>query len=275
MKREIFKILFYTGISIAALLWLSPILMLCMAAVRDTSEFYAKLNLFSLPQKFSPGNFARAWGEGELSRYFINGLLVTCIKVPSGILISSMCAFALTRLKMKGKDLFFSLILLGMMLPIQLTLIPLNTVYARLRLINTYYGLIFAYIGFGIPLGVLVFRGFFRSIPKELDEAAYIDGCGKWRLFFSIILPISKPAIVTILILDFLNTWNEFLVQSVLITKDSMKTIPYGLLSFVGEFTTDYGLLSAGVLLSIIPVFIVYLIFQRHFVEGVSGALKG
>ena len=185
-----------------------------------------------------------------------------------------MC-FRLDTAEDEGEGSLFFLDFVGMMLPIQLTLIPLNTVYARLRLINTYYGLIFAYIGFGIPLGVLVFRGFFRSIPKELDEAAYIDGCGKWRLFFSIILPISKPAIVTILILDFLNTWNEFLVQSVLITKDSMKTIPYGLLSFVGEFTTDYGLLSAGVLLSIIPVFIVYLIFQRHFVEGVSGALKG
>ena len=139
---------------------------------------------------------------------------------------------------------------------------------------NTYFCLWFTYIGFVIPMGVLVFRGFFRAIPKEMDEAANIDGCGKLRLYWSIIMPVAKPAVATMFILDFLSTWNEFLLQSVLITKDTMKTVSNGLMSFIGEFSTDYGLLSAGVLVSIIPVLIIYLVFQRQFVEGMAGAVK-
>ena len=123
-------------------------------------------------------------------------------------------------------------------------------------------------------MGVLVFRGFFRAIPKEMDEAANIDGCGKLRLYWSIIMPVAKPAVATMFILDFLSTWNEYLLQSVLITKDTMKTVSNGLMSFIGEFSTDYGLLSAGVLVSIIPVLIIYLVFQRQFVEGMAGAVK-
>lgn len=275
MRRGAKQYLFYFFISLLALLWLAPLLMLVMASIRDSSEFYASLNLFALPKQLNFANFSRAWTEGELFVYLKNGLLVTLIKVPLGIFITSMCAFALTRFRLKRGNLIFTCILVGMMLPIQMTLIPLNKVFALLNLNNSYAGLIFTYIGFGIPLGVLVFRGFFRAIPAEIDEAAYMDGCGKWRLYTQVLMPIAKPAIVTIFILDFLNTWNEYLVQSVLVTRDAMKTVPYGLLSFVGEFSTDYGLLSAGVLMSILPVFAVYLIFQRYFVEGVAGAVKG
>ena len=115
----------------------------------------------------------------------------------------------------------------------------------------------------------------FRSIPKELDDAARIDGCTNFRLYWSIIMPLAKPAIASAVIMDFLYTWNEFMLQSVLITTDTMKTVPNGLLSFFGEFTVDYGLLNAGVLISILPVFLVYLIFQKYFVSGMAGAVKG
>lgn len=122
--------------------------------------------------------------------------------------------------------------------------------------------------------GCACIQRLFRAIPKEMDEAANIDGCGKLRLYWSIIMPVAKPAVATMFILDFLSTWNEFLLQSVLITKDTMKTVSNGLMSFIGEFSTDYGLLSAGVLVSIIPVLIIYLVFQRQFVEGMAGAVK-
>ena len=161
-----------------------------------------------------------------------------------------------------------------MMLPHQMALIPLNRAFSRYNLINNYLGLFVVYTGFGIGYGILVLRGFMRSIPKDLDEAAYIDGCGKLRLYFNIILPITKPAIATVFIVDFLNTWNEFLLQSILITSDSLRTVPNGLMSFIGEYGTDYGLLNAGVLISIVPVLAVYLTFQRYFVEGMSGAVK-
>ena len=155
-----------------------------------------------------------------------------------------------------------------------MALIPPNRAFSSMHLINNYAGLIYVYAGFGIGYGVLVLRGFMRSIPRELDEAAYIDGCGKLQLYFRIIMPIAKPAAATVFIVDFLNTWNEFLLQSILVTNDAMRTVPNGLMSFIGEYGTDYGLLNAGVLISIIPVLAVYLIFQKYFVEGMAGAVK-
>ncbi len=268
------KIWFYVILTIVAAVWLLPLVMLVLSAIRSTSDFYAKLNLFSIPEKIQWSNFKDAWTDGNLGRYLFNGIRTCLIKVPLGVLISSMCAFALTRLNIPHSNGIFIFILVGMMLPVQMALIPLNIMYSKLNLSNTYFSLIFTYIGFGISLGTLVFRGFFRSIPKELDEAAAMDGCGKYRLYANIIMPVAKPAVATMFILDFLSTWNEFLLQSVLITKDTMKTVPNGLISFMGEFSTDYGLLSAGVLISIIPVLIVYLVFQRQFVEGMAGAEK-
>jgi raffinose/stachyose/melibiose transport system permease protein len=161
-----------------------------------------------------------------------------------------------------------------MMLPFQAALVPINVIFSRLNLLNTYVGLFYVYIGFGISYGILVLRGFFRTIPKEIDDAALIDGCGKMRLFWNIILPVSKPAIATLVITDFLATWNEYLLAMVIINDNNKKTVPVGIMTFVGEHGTDYGLLCAGVLLAVIPVLAVYLIFQRYFVEGMAGAVK-
>ena len=268
------KLTFYILLTLAALLWLVPLVMLFLSAIRSTTEFYTNLNLFTIPKVIKWSNFTDAWTKGNLGIYMKNGLLVSLVEVPLEVLFSSMCAFALTRLGVKHSNGIFIFILVGMMLPRQMALIPLNIMYSTLGMTNTYFCLWFTYIGFGIPMGVLVFRGFFRAIPKEMDEAANIDGCGKLRLYWSIIMPVAKPTVATMFFLDFLSTWNEFLLQSVLITKDTMKTVSNGLMSFIGEFSTDYGLLSAGVLVSIIPVLIIYLVFQRQFVEGMAGAVK-
>ncbi len=267
--------LLHGALLMMAVIWMLPLALLFLASIRSSGEFYANLNLFSLPKRWEWNNYLRAFFEGGLGRYMANGLLVTGIKVPLGIGISSLCAYGLSRRRLPMAEGIFLLLLVGMMLPLQLALIPLNVAFSRLGWTNTYFGLLLAYVGFGLPLGVLVFRGFFRSIPKEMDEAAYMDGCGVYGLYWHILLPMAKPAAVTLCILDFLHTWNEYLLQSVLITRDTMKTVPYGLLGFVGEFTTDYGLLAAGVLISLLPVFFLYIFFQRYFVEGFSGAVKG
>ena len=156
-----------------------------------------------------------------------------------------------------------------MMLPLQTALVPINIIYSRLNLLNTYFGLFYVYIGFGLSYCILIMRGFMRGIPKDIDEAAYIDGCTKWQLFSRIVFPISK-----LFITDFLSTWNEYLLASVIINDNSMKTVPVGIMTFVGEHGTDYGYLCAGVLVAVIPVMVVYLIFQRYFVEGMAGAVK-
>ncbi|WP_276952901.1 carbohydrate ABC transporter permease [Enterocloster lavalensis] len=274
MRKKRNKIIFYILLTLLALIWMAPVVTVFITALKSQGDFYSGNSLFSLPDQLKWSNFADAWTKGRLGTYMRNGLVICLMKVPLGILVESLAAFAITRLDIKHKTGIFVFFLLGMMLPHQMALIPLNRAFSRYNLINNYLGLFVVYTGFGIGYGILVLRGFMRSIPKDLDEAAYIDGCGKLRLYFNIILPITKPAIATVFIVDFLNTWNEFLLQSILITSDSLRTVPNGLMSFIGEYGTDYGLLNAGVLISIVPVLVVYLTFQRYFVEGMSGAVK-
>ena len=274
MKKNIYMAIFYLFLIVLLAVWLFPLLFILLTAIKDPAEFYTS-SMLSLPSRLRWENFVGAWTRARLNRYMLNGLIVSCMKVPIGVIVVSLAAFGLTRLGIKRQNGIFILFLIGMMIPMQATLVGLNIAFARLGLHNTYYGLFYVYVGFGIPFGILVMRGFMRSIPFELDEAARIDGCGNMRLFFNIILPVARPAVATIFILDFLSTWNEFLLANILITDDKMRTVPAGLLNFFGEFTTDYSLLCAGVLITIIPVLAVYLLFQRYFVEGMGGAVKG
>ena len=264
LKRE--YIILYAILIILMLLWIAPIFTLIATALKSRQDFFNNVGLFSLPETIAWSNFPDAFFRGRLHRYMLNGLFVSVLKVPIGIFVAALAAFAITRLNIKYKTGIFIFFLIGMMLPFQAALVPINVVYARLGLHNTYFGLFFVYVGFGISFAILVLRGFFRTIPREIDDAALIDGCSKFRLFWNIILPISKPAIATLVIADFLATWNEYILALVIINVDSMRTVPVGLMTFVGEHGVDFGLLCAGVLISIIPVMVVYLVFQRHFV---------
>lgn len=274
MKKKMKKIIFYIGIVILAMIIMVPVFIIIFTAFKGKTEFYGR-SIFSIPEEWRWSNFITAWTKGKLSLYMKNGLIVCLIKVPLGILLASFTAFGLTRMNLKRPTRWFIFFLVGMMIPHQLLLIPLNTMMKNAGLLNTYTGLIFTYLGCGLSFGVLVMRGFFRAIPSEIDESARVDGCGYFRLFWNIILPMAKPAVSTLAILNFLSTWNEYLLSSVLITNANMRTVPTGIFSFIDEALTDYGLLSAAVLMSIIPIFIVYLIFQRYFVEGISGSVKG
>lgn len=273
-KKITKKVILYIGLIALSIIWVVPLITLILTAIKGTGDFYSGKSLFSLPDVICWENFTNAITKGRLATYMKNDLIICILKVPLGIFIEAMAAFAITRTNIKNKTKWFVFFLIGMMLPMQIALVPINVVYSKLGLLNTYFGLFYAYVGFGISFGILVLRGFFNGIPKEIDEAAYLDGCNKWQLFWHVILPIAKPAIATLVITDFLATWNEYLLASVIINDNSMKTVPVGLMTFVGEHGTDYGYLCAGVLISIIPVIIVYLIFQRHFVEGMAGAVK-
>lgn len=274
-RKKIKKTCFYVLITLASLIWLIPVFSLLITSLRPQVDFYSGKSMLSFPENPQWSNFSNAWVKGKLGNYMTNGLIICLLKVPLGILVEAMIAFALSRLPIRHKKGLFIFFLLGMMLPHQMALIPLNVAFTRLNLVNNYFGLFYVYVGFGISMGVLVLQGFMKSIPKEIDEAAYIDGCNTAQLFGRIIFPIAKPAIATLVIIDFLNTWNEFLLQSILVTKNSMRTIPNGLMAFIGENGTDYGLLSAGVLISIVPVLVVYIVFQKYFVEGIAGSVKG
>jgi raffinose/stachyose/melibiose transport system permease protein len=159
---------------------------------------------FQLPAAARVVQLRNAIAKGRLLTYMKNDLIISCLKVPLGILVESMAAFALTRLKVKHSTGIFIFFLIGMMLPMQTALVPINVTYSKLNLLNTYFGLFYVYIGFGISYGILIMRGFFRSIPRDIDEAALIDGCTKWRLVLEHhTCPFSKPDIATLIITDF------------------------------------------------------------------------
>lgn len=268
------KTLFYIVLILLALVWITPIFTVFSTALKSKKDFFSGMSLFQIPEEICWENFVKAFTRGRLFMYMKNGLLICLVKVPLGILVESLAAFGITRLDLKHKTRWFIFFLFGMMLPMQVALVPLNVVYNRMGWINTYHGLLYAYIGFGISYGILIFRGTMRGIPRELDEAARIDGCNKFQLYKDIIMPVAKPAVATLVIMDFLSTWNEYLLASVIVNDTKMKTVPVGLMTFVGEHGTDYGLLCAGVLICVIPVMCVYMFFQRYFVEGISGAVK-
>jgi len=218
------KSLFYFVLILCTILWVTPVFTLIMLSIKSNKDFYSGISLFAFPAKIAWKNFSNALIKGRLLTYMKNDLIISCLKVPLGIFIEALAAFALTRLKdIKHPTGLFVFFLVGMMLPMQIALVPINIIYNRLHLINTYFGLFYVYIGFGISYGILILRGFFRGIPKEMDEAAYMEGCNKWQTFIHVIFPIAKPAVATLVITDFLATWNEYLLASVIINDNAKK----------------------------------------------------
>jgi raffinose/stachyose/melibiose transport system permease protein len=272
LKRKVSNGLLYLILIVLAVFFILPIVFVAFTALKSNADLNAH-SFHSFPRELMWGNFADAWER--IKKYMGNSLLISVVKVPLGILVNALAAFALTRLRFKWSTGMFVFILIGMMVPMQATLVPLNMMLNAVGLNNTYPGIMFIYLGFGIPFGILVLRGFMLAIPRELDEAAVIDGCGELGKFFRIIVPIAMPAIATLFILDFLATWNEFLLAQIFITKESMQPVTAGLLTFQGQHSTDYTLLNAGVLLSIIPVMFVYVFFQKYLISGMVGAVKG
>jgi raffinose/stachyose/melibiose transport system permease protein len=263
---------FYIAISVAALIWSSPLFILFFTALKSANDF-AQNGTFSLPQTIELSNFAKAWDIG-IRTYFMNSLVLTLIKVPTGVFICSLAAFALTKMRLRGAQVIFTIFVLGLVVPMQMTLVPLTTLYRHLGLIDSLPGLFFLYLGFGLPLGILILRGYFRSIPDEMIEAAFIDGCSWWDVYWRIVMPVSKPAIVSLLILDGISTWNEFILAQIFIRTQTNRTLPLGVVQFSTEFSTAYELLAAGQIITIMPLILLYLFFQRYFVHGMAGAIK-
>jgi len=274
MTKKIVHVRRYAILILISAAWIIPAISIIFTAIKSRPDFFSGLGLFELPDRIYWANFTTALFDANLLLYMRNSLLISIWKVPLGIFVAALAAFAITRLNIKAPRAIFVYFLAGMMVPFHVALVPLNAFFTQHGLIDNFLGITYVYIAFGLPFAILVLRGFFNTIPKELDEAAYIDGCSKIRLFFSITLPLAKPALASLFILDFLATWNEFLLASVLIRDRSRQLITAGLMNFVGQYGTDFGLMAAGVLLNVIPIMLVYVLLQRHFVEGMAGAVK-
>nr|WP_237167872.1 carbohydrate ABC transporter permease [Paenibacillus yonginensis] len=229
-----------------------------------------------MPSGLQFSNYAEAWRIANMNVYFLNSLLITFVSLIVTVLLGSLAAYFLARFSFKLRGLTYSLFLLGMLVPIHATLIPIFLIMQKLSLIDTYLSLILPYTAFHLSLTVFILEGFMRGFPKDLEESGIMDGAGIFRIFWSIILPITRPAMATVIILNFIYNWNEYLFALVLITSNALKTLPLGLANFVGIETASYTLQMSALTIALIPIIIFYLLLQKQLVTGMTaGAVKG
>lgn len=230
---------------------------------------------FALPQWLNINNYIRAWTKGDFGLYFMNSIIVTVPSVLGVLAVSSLAAFSFARFRFKGDNALFLFFLLGIMVPPQAIVIPAFQIVSTLGLISNFLALIFTYLSW-CPVGIFILRSFFRSIPQEIMDAARIDGCSSFGTYWRIALPLSKPALATVAIFYFVWVWNDFLYPLLYLQKDTMSTIPMGLMLFAGRYQVDWGMQTAALSIATFAPITFYLIFQDKFVKGLTaGAVKG
>ncbi|WP_246218401.1 carbohydrate ABC transporter permease [Litoribacterium kuwaitense] len=275
MSRKISRILLHIALISIGIVWIFPFVWMVSASFKTNIELVnAGTNL--IPEMFRVDNYIKAWTEANFQGYFLNTVVITVSTVFIVVAMSALTGYALGRVKFPGRNLFIILITATMFIPKGYTIIPVYMVIKSLGLLNTLGGVILAESGGAHVLFILLFMSYFMKMPKELEESATVDGCGFLRTFGSIMLPLAKPIIATAGIMQFIWTWNSFFVPLVFtINKPELRTLAVGMYSFVGENTTDWVGMAAGATISLIPVIIVFIAFQRFFIEGVTGSVKG
>ena len=252
---------------------LFPRLWMVLSSLKTEREFFR--NLWGIPAVFQWSNYTRAWSMG-ISDFFFNSVFVTLTTILLCLTIAVLTSYALARFRFKGSNLVFLMCMGGMMLSPQVTLIPLYRIIQNLGIHDTYWAMILPYTAYRMPITVMLIRAYFLGIPRELQEAATIDGCTSLSALWRIYLPISKPILLTCAILIAYYAWNEFLFSIIFIDSRAMKTIPSGLMVFRDALSTDYALLFAGLTISALPMIIVFFLMQKHFIRGMTaGSVKG
>ncbi len=260
------------SVSVAVVVVL-PVLWVGALSLKTGREVY---NQSFLPDQWTPGNYVEAWRDFGLGGYFLNSLFVTVISVVLTIIVGLLAAHAFTWLRFPGSEVVFTALLLGIMIPPAALVLPLLIEARQLGLYDQLYGLSLVYVAFGMPIAILVFRGFFQGLPGELVESARLDGAREWRILAKVIVPMARPAIVTVTILLFLANWNDFILALVLLRDADTYTLPVGISQFIGQYRTPHELIAAASIIGSVPVFLLYIVLERRFQQGVTqGALKG
>lgn len=269
------KILLQAFLIIVAIIQIYPLIWLAFFSLKDNGEIFSG-DVLGLPKKFLWSNYAKALSDGNVLTYFVNSVWVTVITILIVLILASMTGYAITRMKWKLSNVTMTVILLGMMVPIHAALLPLFMVLKNLKMLNTYWSLIIPYVAFGIPMAVFILGSFFKGVPREMEESAVIDGCGIYRTFFYIILPLVKPALATVAIFTFLSSWNELMFAVTFINNTAYQTLTVGMMSMVGTYITQWGIIGAGLMISTIPTIIIYLLLSKQVQKSmIAGAVKG
>jgi raffinose/stachyose/melibiose transport system permease protein len=262
----------YVILGVFSLIALFPIAGIVFTALQDPHGGAA----FGTLDGLHFGNFKAAWEDANFGQYLKSSLIVAVAVVAVAVVFSVLSGYAFGLMRFRGQTVLFYVFLLGLMVPMEAIIVPLYYDLRDLHLTNTYWALILPQIATSVAFGTYWMRTYFRSVPRSLVEAARIDGASAWFTLWRVLLPLARPAIVTMTVLLFMWTWNEFLLALVMVSKDNLRTAPLGLSFFQGRNTSDLSLMAAGSVIVALPVVIVYVFLQRHFIRGMlAGAVKG
>jgi raffinose/stachyose/melibiose transport system permease protein len=256
-----------------AFIMIYPLFVMLISSFKTNAEIFT--SPFALPHSFSLANAEKVWTDTNFVRYLANSIGVTAASIVLIVIFATMAAYAIARYEFRGNALMLMFFLSGMTVPLKLAIIPLFIQLDTLHLIDSYAGLVLVYVAMGIPSAVFIMTGFLRSLPRELEEAPRIDGASELQVMMLVMLPLARPAMVIVAIQNAVPIWNDFFFPLILITSDSLKTLPQGLTVFMGEFTTNWGVLFTGLSLAALPITLVYIALSRHFIAGITqGAVK-
>ncbi len=273
-SKTIKTVIIYIILGIIAVLMLFPLVWLVSTAFKSPSE-----NIFQFPPQFIPRqptfqNFIKVWQTNPFGRYLFNSSFVALSTVSLNLLFCSLAAYPLARLNFKGRDGIFTAIIATIMIPFQIVMIPLYILTVQLELRNSYLGIIFPSIA--SAFGIFLLRQAFQSVPKELEEAARIDGCSELGIWWNVMIPAVKPALITLAIFVFIGSWSDFLWPLLVLDQPDFYTMPLGVATLAGTFSLDWRLIAAGSVISIAPVLLLFLILQRYIVPTDAGSgVKG
>lgn len=274
IKRIGFSLL-YLILGLIAVIQIYPLIWLFFFSLKGNSEIFGR-SPFALPETWRWENYLRVWNDGNIGQYFFNSVFITLTAVVLTVLLASFVTFAITRMRWKLSRFVLLLFMVGYMIPIHSTLVPLFQFYLKLGLIDNPTSIILSYTAYNLPLTIMILSGFYNSLSREIEEAAIMDGCSIHRLFFQITLPMTMPVMVTTVIINMIYNWNEFIFVNTFISSDRYKTLTVGIQNFIGQYLTDWGAIGATLMISIIPILIAFFFLSNRIVEGLTaGAVKG
>ena len=269
------KPLLWAVLILVAVVQIFPLIWLADFSLASSNEMFTS-GLLVIPKKIQWGNYVKAFIDGHFLLYLKNSILINGLAVILVLLVSIMAGFACRRMNWKLRGLVKTLLLMGIMIPIHATLLPNYKIFNQLGLTDTIWALLIPYVAFSLPQGLFLMSSFMESIPVELEEAAVMDGCGIYRIVFRIITPMMKSSIATVSIMTFLNNWNEFMMASTYLSSPKWKTLPFSVLEFTGQYSSNYAVQFAAMALTAAPAVIVYILLNKHITKGVAmGAVKG
>lgn len=275
--KQIIKWLTVTFMTLFAGIQLFPLYWLIMFSLKSNLDILESKNILGWPQNFQWGHYVTVFTRSAIPVYLMNSVIYTGATVIIVGLLTSMAAYALTRLRWKLSETVFMIFVIGIMIPVHAALLPLFQVLNITKLKGVpYLGLTIVYVAFAIPMSIMILSSFFKSIPHELEEAAFIDGCNVYSSFWRIMVPLIMPALATASIFTVMGTWNDLLLVQTFVDVGSLKTITVGVLDFVGQHARKLGLIGAGMVTATIPVIVIYIIFSEKIQQSlIQGAIKG